>query len=159
MRKSSWFAITALWATISLAVPGGGIRAAEGPETVPGGQDGGVAGQIGEICFPGSDAVGMLRDLEGGKAWKEEAEACREWQVQAEVRMGETDNLVRGLQEEVRVERAGREEALQQAERNLEAGRQAVKAVKGHWYDSVISVGKWIVAAGVTGYILGRSGR
>ncbi len=153
MRNKSHFAAIALWATISLAFPGGGVRAAEPGETVPGGQGGGLAGQIGEICFPGPAAVRMLGDLEGGLAWKAEAEACREWQVRAEERIGETDNLVLGLREEVRVERAGREEAVRQAERNLEAGRQAVKAAKGPWWSPILSAAKWIAVGILVGFV------
>jgi len=159
MRNRSHIAVFALWGAIVLLFPGGGVRAGGAVESGAGRRDGAVAGGNGEICFPRGDAVGILRELEGGRAWKGEAEACREWQERAEIRMGEADNLVIGLKEAVRVEREGREEAVRQAERNLEAGREAVKAVKGPWWERMLSAGKWIVGGVVAGYILGRTGR
>lgn len=159
MRRYSWKAVFALWGAIVLAFPGVGVRAAGPGETVPGRQGVSLAGQIDEICFPREDAVGILRDLEGGRGWKKEAEACRDWQDEAEIRAAAADNLIGGLQEEVRKEKAAREAAMRQAEENLRAGREAVKVAKGPWYEAILSAGKWIVAGLVAGYILGKTGR
>lgn len=83
-----------------------------------------------EICFPMSDAEGLLRDAEGVRKARNEADACRTWQqehLEADQVRAEVCTATAARLDNVVVER---DEAIRQAEKNLKAGT-------GTWWDGV----------------------
>lgn len=147
-RISTAAAVLAIWATISLT--------AITPRVYAGGPTGaGVGNAVGEICFPLPEAEKVLRELEAAPAVKAEADACREWQAQEDVR---DQAIAEGARaREARIAELEREKAaaLVQAEENLKAGERAVKAASGPWYQRVLSVGKWIAVGILVGFVAG----
>jgi hypothetical protein len=114
----------------------------------------------GELCMPADpDGVNLLREAEAGRKWKEEAEACREWQAEELERAAVVDNQVRAMKGRIQVCEADVVAAREQAKANLEAGKQAVKAAAGPWYQPMMSAAKWIAGGLILGYVLGQTGR
>ena len=145
-RISATAAVFAIWATLSLPAITPRLYA----ESPTGASVGNAAG---EICFPLGDAEKMLRELEAAPAVKTEADACREWQAQEEVR---DQALAEGARtREARIAELEREKAaaLTQADENLKAGERAVKVAQGPWYQRVLSVGKWIAVGILVGFV------
>ncbi len=145
-RMSTTAAVIAIWTTLFLPAIAPRLYAAE-----PTGAS--VGSARAEICFPLGDAEKMLRELEAAPAVKVEADACREWQAQEEVR---DQALAEGARtRDARIIELEREKAaaLAQAEENLKAGERAVKVAQGPWYQRVLSVGKWIAVGILVGFV------
>jgi hypothetical protein len=114
----------------------------------------------GELCMPADpDGVDLIQEAEAGRKWKEEAEACRVWQAEELERAAMVDNQVRAMKDRIQVCEADVVAAREQAKANLEAGKQAVKAAAGPWYQPMLSAAKWIAGGLILGYVLGRSGQ
>jgi hypothetical protein len=114
----------------------------------------------GELCMPADpDGVNLLREVEAGRKWRDEAEACRVWQTEELARAAAADNQARAMKERIQSCEADVVTAREQAKANLEAGKQAVKAAAGPWYQPALSAAKWIAGGLILGYVLGQTGR
>jgi hypothetical protein len=114
----------------------------------------------GELCMPADpDGVNLLRDAEAGRKWKEAAEACWTWQAEELQKAAVIDNQVLAMKGRIQVCEADVVAAREQAKANLEAGKQAVKAAAGPWYQPLVSAAKWIAGGLILGYVLGRTGQ
>lgn len=141
--------VLALWSTILTSCLPSPVFAAD----LPAGRQG--APGTGEICFTLGDAVRMLRELEAAPSVKAEADACREWQAQEEVKDQTIAEKVRGQEDRIAQLEAEKKAALDQAQANLEAGKKAVAVAAGPWYQRVLSAGKWIAVGIVIGVVAG----
>jgi len=109
----------------------------------------------GSICFPGPEAVRILRDVEEGMVCKSELSDWKEYGAQV-------DNALTGCQEEkwIFLERVKevtkeRDDAVKLAEQARKDGIAAAKIAAGPWYSQVWSAGKWIAGGILVGILLG----
>lgn len=112
---------------------------------------------LAEICFPLADAEALLRDVEGGRAARVEADACRVWQqehLESDEARAEICEVTGRRLEEVTKER---DAAIAQAGENLQAADAAAEAARGSWWDRVKVRVTWAgvgAVAAVVGKIL-----
>lgn len=156
MRRSTVrrTAVFALCWTIFLGAGGrvGGISTMQGRAA-----SGSWATEIpgGSICFPGPEAVRILREVEDGKSCKTELVSWIEYGEAA-------DETLRICQEEagflnLRVEEVTKErdDAVKLAEQARLDGEKAAKIAAGPWYSQAWAAGKWIAAGILVGILLG----